>query len=140
MSLANQWNAWPANTRVDLRVAERDLLRGARADVRFGNALREDRAQLVERLDGDDVRVPVGERARELAGAGAEVEHGRVVVDRQQVEDSRRPARAAAVVLGRRAMKAAGLLAQPTPARRNARFSFSISRAITSRCTWFVPS
>ena len=29
---------------------------------------------------------------------------------------------------------------QPTPASRKARFSFSISRAITSRWIWFVPS
>ena len=29
---------------------------------------------------------------------------------------------------------------QPTPASRNARFSFSISRAITRRWIWFVPS
>ena len=28
----------------------------------------------------------------------------------------------------------------PTPASRKARFSFSISRAITSRWIWFVPS
>jgi hypothetical protein len=28
----------------------------------------------------------------------------------------------------------------PIPASRNARFSFSISRAITSRWIWFVPS
>src|SRR5580765_5025902 len=125
---------------VDLAVRERDLLRGARAHVRFGNALREDRAQLVERLDGDDVRVPVRKRAGELARAGAEVEHSRVVADRQQVEDARRPAGPPTVVLGRRAVETARLLAQLTPARRNARFSFSISRAITSRCTWFVPS
>ena len=59
----------------------------------------------------------------------------------EQVEQLRRPAAAApTVVLGARAPEARARLDQPTPARRKARFSFSISRAITRRWIWFVPS
>jgi predicted NAD/FAD-binding protein len=79
------------------------------------------------------MRVALGENPRQFAGSGAEIEHSRRVSDGQEIQDGRRPARAARVVLDSRAMKAAGLLAQPTPASRKARFSFSISRAITSR-------
>ena len=44
------------------------------------------------------------------------------------------------LVLRRSTPKRLVLPDQPTPASRKARFSFSISRAITSRWIWFVPS
>jgi len=126
--------------RVDRCVLERDRLRRAGANVRFGDANGEQLAQLVERLDRDHARVARGKDLRELARPRTEVEHGRVAIERQQVEDSPWVARATAVVLRRRATERLVLLDQPTPASRNARFSFSISRAITSRWIWFVPS
>ena len=57
VSLANQWNACPANTASTDASVERDRLGRAGAHVRFRNALLEERAKLVERLDGDHARV-----------------------------------------------------------------------------------
>ena len=93
----------------------------------------EDRAKLVERLDRDHLRVTVDEDLRQLARARTQIEHRRIGIDRQQVKDRRRPARASALVFGRGEAERSILLDQLTPASKNARFSFSISRAITRR-------
>ena len=47
---------------------------------------REDPSHAVEGLDGNHVRVPAREDARQLPGSGTEIEHGRVGRDRQEVE------------------------------------------------------
>ena len=126
--------------RIDLGVRERDVLGAAVTRVRGRHPPREHRAQLGERLDGDHARVAPRERLGQLAGARTEIEHGRGRVHGHEVEHVIRPAGTPAVVLGRGALEASRRLGQPTPASRNARFSFSISRAMTRRWIWFVPS
>jgi hypothetical protein len=119
--------------RVGLGVVDGNALGRTGAHLGAGNALGENLPQLVERLDRDYVVVAIGQYASELSSPGTEVEDGGIRGDLQEVEDARRPAGTAAVVLRGGSVEAARLLGQPTPASRNARFSFNISRAITRR-------
>src|SRR4051812_28663744 len=63
---------------VDLAVRGRDRLGAASARLRSGNHLLEHPEHRRVRLDRDHASEPRDERAGQLAGAGAEVEHGRV--------------------------------------------------------------
>ena len=127
---------------VDGRVGERQLLRGARVALGRGHDLLEDGAHPVERLDREHSSVVPREHARQLPGAGPHVDDGGLGAERQ---DSRAPHRgspaASARIPPRRGRSSSPARRdQPTPASRKARFSLSISRAITMRWIWFVPS
>ena len=125
---------------VDLAVRERDPLGDPGERLGTGHPRGEDGAQLIPWLERDHARIPLGQHTGQLAGARPDVEGGRVVADGEQVECLRRPVRPAPLVCLGGEVEAARLLRQPTPASRKARFSFSISRAMTSRWIWFVPS
>ena len=100
----------------------------------------EDGAHPVERLDREHAREPGDELPRQLPGAGGEVEYDRIGRQADGVERRLGVARPSMLVRLGRALEAAASSSLHTPARRKARLSRSISRAITRRCTSCVPS
>ena len=89
----------PYGDRIDAVVRERQPLRRARQRVGRGQRVGEDRAHLLQRLDGDDAVAGVEQRAGQLAGARAEVEHVERLRPEQPCDRLARIARAPALVL-----------------------------------------
>ena len=125
--------------RVDRVVGERDRVRAARSRLGLRDDALQHRPHAVERLDRDHPREPADELPRQLSSAGCQVEHDRVRGKLESVERRLGIAGPATLVRLGRALEAAREVGQ-TPARRKARLSRSISRAITRRCTSCVPS
>jgi len=91
--------------RVDARVAERQLLGRAGEHLDARDRRLELRAHLGERFDREHARAGRHEQARELAGAGADVDDGRSDTDPEPLDDERDDVRVigrpAPLVLGR---------------------------------------
>ena len=125
--------------RIDRVVGERDGVRAARNRLGLRHDPLQHRPHAVERLDRDHPREPTDELPRQLPRAGSQVEHDRVRRKLERVQRRLGVAGPPTLVRLGRALEAAREVGQ-TPARRKARLSRSISRAITRRCTSCVPS
>ena len=91
---------------VDRAVVERDRLGGAVERRRLGHDALEHGAHLGQRLDREHVRIAAHKLARQLAGAGGEVEDDGVPGEPDRVERGLRVARPPALVLLRRKAEA----------------------------------
>ena len=124
---------------IDRVVRERDSVRAARKRLRLGDDALEHGPHPVQRLNRDHAREARDELPRQLPRARCQVEHDCVGRELEGVDCGLGvPGPATLVILGR-VLEAAREVPQ-TPARRKARLSRSISRAITRRCTSCVPS
>jgi hypothetical protein len=73
--------------RLRARVRQRQLLRGAGQRLHSRHGRFELRAHLVERLDGDHARAGRDELARQLPGAGGDVDHSGSGPDPESLDD-----------------------------------------------------
>ena len=131
----------PDEDGIDGVVLERDLVGGPAERLRLGHDALEHGPHPRQRLDREHTRESRHELPRQLAGAGGEVEHDCVRWQVDGVERRLRVARTpSSYSSAMRPKLPARSVIYPTPARRNARLSRSISRAITRRWTSCVPS
>ena len=98
----------PDEDGIDSAVLERDRVRGAFERLCLGDDALEHSAHLVQGLHREHPRVPRHELARQLAGAGREVEHDGVPRQIDGVERRLRIARSPQLVVLRRAAEASG--------------------------------
>ena len=152
-AFANQWNASATKT-ASTASSSSGIASALPLSVCASGTTRSSTARIPSSGSTATTRANRGDQLpRQLAGAGGEVEHDRVrsepsesiAARRTDAELSRvRRAVRARTAVRTRPAEAPGAASvrviYPTPARRNARLSRSISRAITSRCTSCVPS